>query len=192
MTRRSRSACQGRPEEDVSHADRRCLSCFIVASIRREVDVQAPADRVCAAIRTTDLGEMPLLCVLRPPTGWCGRWQDRCIGQVPPPLSLFELRRFGIVVLAECPTCGVALGAIVRPWSIRPSLQATSSDRFSLPGAAGFVKAAAAFEVAPGAKGRTRLIGEVRLLPIDSPGSVAFASDGRLGSIWSVSRSARC
>src|SRR5439155_676250 len=100
-------------------------------SLRREVVVEAPAARVYAAIVTADLHGALLFRVLRPPSGWLGRWHGGVAVDGESPLRLLDLRRFGVLVLAERPPEGVALGAIARLWSVRPSVQRISANFFA-------------------------------------------------------------
>lgn len=152
------------------------------ASCRREVVVQTSADRVYAAILTSDLHLSPWLRLFRPPATWFGRWHHDtgAVGQVP--LRLADLRRYGVLVLAERPPDGIALGAVARLWSVRPSLQRMPADFFERADKRGFVKVAASFEAIPGAENETLLVCEFRFLPIDDAGRRRF----RLG--WPIGR----
>jgi hypothetical protein len=153
-----------------------------VASARREIVVAASADRVYTAILTADLRGSALLRALRPPRARFDRWYGGVTDGGEPPLHLANLRRFGVMVLAERPTDGVALGAMARLWSVRPDVQRVPPDYFAMSTKPGFVKIAATFEVAAVGADESRLMCEVRFSPLDAPARRRF----RIG--WPIGR----
>jgi hypothetical protein len=152
------------------------------ASVRRETIVEAPATRVYPAIVTADLRGSPWLRIFRPPSAWLGRWNGGLDIGNQPPFRLLDVRRFGILVLAERPPEGVALGALARLWSVRPSPQRLPAAFFAGAACPGYVKIAATVEVIPLSAHRAKLTCEVRFQPLDAMARRRF----RLG--WLVGR----
>jgi hypothetical protein len=135
--------------------------------VRREVVVQTSTAQAYTAILTTDLTESRLLRLLQSGGAWPGRWHGDLPDAGRPPLRLTDLRRFGLLVLAERPNRGLALGAIVRLWSVRPMLQRIPPDYFASSTKPGFSRVAATIEVKPVDCGVTLLSCEARFLTPD-------------------------
>src|SRR5688572_19016004 len=153
------------------------------ASCRRELVVHAPADRVYSAILTVDLHDSPIVRLFRPPASWFGRWHQSTGATQHPPLRLTDLRRYGLLLLSEQPPDGIALGAVARLWSVRPSLQRMPADFFEHAAQSGFVKVAATFEVVPISETETLLVCEFRFLPIDDVGRNRFRLGWPIGQL---------
>lgn len=156
------------------------------ASLRRAIVIEAPAARVYAAILATDLHGSRSLRVLRPSFGWSGRWHPDVAAGGEPPLRLLDLRRFGVAVLAERPSKGIALGALALLWSVRPDAQRIPAGCYASATKTGFVKIVAACEVTPIAEDEARLECEVRFFPLDRAASRRFRLGWPVG--WMLTR----
>jgi hypothetical protein len=144
-------------------------------AMRHVRTVDAPPERVWAAIRTADLGgagiirllfairSIPALLtrrVYRP-----SRAKD---GSVKPPLTLDRIIERGFGLVDERPGEEMVLGVVGRFWKASGQLRAADRERFRLGPPAGEALAAWNFRVTPHAEGATLLSTETRIRCADA------------------------
>jgi hypothetical protein len=142
--------------------------------------VRAPADRVWAAIRTTDFGESPVVrallaaravpAMLAAPRAALSRVRDPSRA----PVTLDDAFAHGFVLLAEQPNRELLLGVAGRFWSPNGGVcrvDPVTFTRFQEPGAA---QAAWNFTIRPLVGNKTMLTTETRVRCTDERGRFRF------------------
>ena len=155
-----------------------------------ELVARAGAERLYAAVRHADLGELRivrLLMALRALPALLVERGDARARQARPPgvmqgFSIAGAERHGFALLAEDPPREIVLGLEGRFWTHAGDLRTTDASRFREPPEPGTARAAWNFLLEPVGDGRTRLVTETRVLAADA------ASRRRLLAYWLVIR----
>ena len=123
---------------------------------RYQIDIQAPAESVYAAVRSLDLSGLALT-----------RWLLKLRGYSPGNLSIEDLNGSDFILLGEKENEELLLGVIGRFWSFSGGLQCFTVPEFIPFNRPGFAKAAWNFFLQPAGKDVTRLATETRIYCTD-------------------------
>jgi hypothetical protein len=137
------------------------------ATERHEILIEAPPERVYAAVREMDLSGSRLIRGLFLLRGLPALLTGRSREGSPLGVTLEGLLRSGFVLLGERPGEELLLGLVGRFWTVTGDLQRLDADGFRRFERHGFAKAAWNFHLAPAAEGKTRLSTETRVLCTD-------------------------
>jgi hypothetical protein len=125
-------------------------------------DVDAPPDRVYAAVRRLDLGGLPINRVLFLARGMAARG-----------LKLSDLMARGFVLLGGDPPHELVLGLVARPWTLMGGIRRLDPEGFRRFDRPGYARIGWSFVVRPRGRG-SRLTTETRIRCTDPPSRRKF------------------
>ncbi|MFO0970648.1 MAG: hypothetical protein U0793_34345 [Gemmataceae bacterium] len=122
---------------------------------RHSILIEAAADEIYAALRTTDFGASGLVRLLL---------RMRALGRrAPTRVQLADFEKGGFAILDEQPGRELLIGLAGTFWSLKPHLRRIDARSFRETPPAGTARAAWNFSIEPEAGGRHRLTTETRV-----------------------------